>query len=48
MGKVVINLTSGPEDPESSTIAYLVVNLIATVLMRALERRVRVPGYVGA
>ncbi len=24
MGKVVINLTSGPEDPESSTIAYLV------------------------
>lgn len=32
----------------AATIAYLVVNLIATVLMRALERRVRVPGYVGA
>ena len=24
MGKVVINLTAGPEDPEASTIAYLV------------------------
>jgi len=32
----------------AATIAYLAVNLVATLLMRALERRVRVPGYVGA
>lgn len=31
----------------AATIAYLLVNLVATVGMRALERRVRVPGYVG-
>ena len=24
MGKVVINLTAGPDDPEATTIAYLV------------------------
>ena len=32
----------------AATVANLIVNLAATVLMRALERRVRVPGYVGA
>ena len=31
----------------AATVAYLVVNLVATFAMRALERRVRVPGYVG-
>ena len=31
----------------AATVAYLVVNLVATLLMRWLERRVRVPGYVG-
>ena len=31
----------------AATVAYLVVNLAATLLMRWLERRVRVPGYVG-
>ena len=31
----------------AATIAYLIVNLLATIAMRALERRVRVPGYVG-
>lgn len=32
----------------AATVAYMVVNLAATLLMRWLERRVRVPGYVGA
>ena len=32
----------------AATVAYLIVNLLATLGMRALERRVRVPGYVGA
>ena len=32
----------------AATVAYLVVNLAATLLMRWLERRVRVPGYVAA
>ncbi len=32
----------------AATVAYLLVNLVATLAMRALERRVRVPGYVGA
>ncbi len=32
----------------AATAGYLVVNLLATLLMRWLERRVRVPGYVGA
>ena len=31
----------------AATVAYLAVNLVATLLMRLLERRVRVPGYVG-
>ena len=31
----------------AATVAYLVVNLVATLAMRTLERRVRVPGYVG-
>ncbi len=31
----------------AATLAYLIVNLLATFAMRALERRVRVPGYVG-
>ena len=31
----------------AATAGYLVVNLLATLLMRWLERRVRVPGYVG-
>ena len=31
----------------AATVAYLVVNLAATLLMRWLERRMRVPGYVG-
>jgi glutamate/aspartate transport system permease protein len=31
----------------AATAGYLVVNLAATLLMRWLERRVRVPGYVG-
>ena len=31
----------------AATLAYLMVNLIATLLMRTLERAVRVPGYVG-
>ena len=31
----------------AATLAYLIVNLLATIAMRALERRVRVPGYVG-
>ena len=31
----------------AATVAYLAVNLAATLLMRWLERRVRVPGYVG-
>jgi glutamate/aspartate transport system permease protein len=30
----------------AATLAYLVVNMIATLLMRWLERRVRIPGYV--
>ncbi len=32
----------------AATVGYLVVNLAATLLMRWLERRVRVPGYIGA
>ena len=32
----------------AATLAYLAVNLAATLLMRALERRLRLPGYVGA
>ena len=32
----------------AATMGYLLVNLVATLLMRWLERRVRVPGYVGA
>ena len=32
----------------AATAGYLMVNLLATLLMRWLERRVRVPGYVGA
>ncbi len=32
----------------AATAGYLVVNLLATLPMRWLERRVRVPGYVGA
>ena len=32
----------------AATVGYLVVNLVATLLMRWLERRVSVPGYVGA
>ena len=32
----------------AATVGYLVVNLVATLLMRWLERQVRVPGYVGA
>jgi len=32
----------------AATLGYLVVNLVATLLMRMLERRVRVPGYVAA
>ena len=32
----------------AATVAYMVVNLAATLLMRWLERRVRVPGYVAA
>ncbi len=32
----------------AATVAYLVVNLAATLAMRWLERRVRVPGYVAA
>jgi glutamate/aspartate transport system permease protein len=32
----------------AATAGYLVVNLLVTLLMRWLERRVRVPGYVGA
>ncbi len=32
----------------AATAGYLVVNLLATLAMRVLERRVRVPGYVGA
>jgi len=32
----------------AATVAYLIVNLAATLLMRWLERRVRVPGYIGA
>ncbi len=32
----------------AATAGYLVVNLLATLLMRWLERRVRVPGYAGA
>lgn len=31
----------------AATIGYLLVNLLATLAMRTLERRVRVPGYVG-
>ena len=30
----------------AATLGYLLVNLLATLLMRALERSVRVPGYV--
>ena len=32
----------------AATVGYLLVNLATTLLMRWLERRVRVPGYVGA
>jgi glutamate/aspartate transport system permease protein len=32
----------------AATAGYLAVNLLATLLMRWLERRVRVPGYVGS
>jgi len=32
----------------AATVGYLAVNLAATLLMRWLERRVRVPGYIGA
>ncbi len=31
----------------AATIGYLIINLVATAGMRWLERRVRVPGYVG-
>ena len=31
----------------AATIGYLVINMVATAAMRWLERRVRVPGYVG-
>ena len=30
----------------AATIGYVIVNLAVTLAMRALERRVRVPGYV--
>jgi glutamate/aspartate transport system permease protein len=32
----------------AATLGYLVINLIATMLMRLLERRLRLPGYGGA
>ena len=32
----------------AATVGYLVINLIATMLMRLLERRLRLPGYGGA
>ncbi|MCC7081970.1 MAG: amino acid ABC transporter permease [Burkholderiales bacterium] len=31
----------------AATVIYLVTNMIVVVLMRALERRVRVPGFIG-
>lgn len=32
----------------AATLGYLLINLIATMLMRLLERRLRLPGYGGA
>ncbi len=32
----------------AATVLYLVTNLIVVLLMRALERRMRVPGYIGS
>jgi glutamate/aspartate transport system permease protein len=32
----------------AATVIYLLVNLVVVIGMRALERKVRVPGYIGA
>jgi glutamate/aspartate transport system permease protein len=32
----------------AATVLYIIINLIVVVLMRALERRVRVPGFIGS
>jgi glutamate/aspartate transport system permease protein len=32
----------------AATVIYLLTNLVVVLLMRALERRVRVPGFIGA
>ena len=32
----------------AATVIYLITNLIVVLLMRALEKRVRVPGFIGA
>jgi glutamate/aspartate transport system permease protein len=32
----------------AATVIYLLTNLVVVLLMRALERRVRVPGYIGS
>jgi glutamate/aspartate transport system permease protein len=32
----------------AATVIYLLTNLVVVLLMRALERRVRVPGFIGS
>jgi glutamate/aspartate transport system permease protein len=32
----------------AATVLYLITNLIVVLLMRTLERKVRVPGFIGA
>jgi glutamate/aspartate transport system permease protein len=32
----------------AATVIYIVINIVVTFLMRAIERNVAVPGYVGA
>ena len=32
----------------AATVVYIITNLIVVLLMRMLERRVRVPGFIGS
>ena len=31
----------------AATVIYLITNMVVVMLMRALERKVRVPGFIG-
>ena len=32
----------------AATVIYLITNMVVVLLMRVLERRVRVPGFIGS